>query len=124
MPHTIQLIDGVIHTHLTGTIRRRDLAELITRLEELEQSCDPSPNRICILGHDTIIDLDFLGMESIAARRRATTLKNPVWSALVARQPHQFGFLRMFQTLNTHPQIEIQVFSDEETALAWVTGAR
>jgi hypothetical protein len=38
----------------------------------------------------------------------------------VAGRPIGKGYARMFQALNDHPQITIEVFSDRETALRWL----
>jgi hypothetical protein len=50
-------------------------------------------------------------MRTFAEHRKAQTLANPVKSAAVAPQPVHVGFARMFQTLNEHPQITIEIFS-------------
>jgi len=48
-------------------------------------------------------------------------LKNYIKSAIVANNPSQFGFARMFQTLNDNPQIEIRIFPAAESAMEWLT---
>jgi hypothetical protein len=43
-----------------------------------------------------------------------------VKSAIVAPMPVQVGFARMFQILNDHPQIEVQLFATLAEAEAWL----
>jgi hypothetical protein len=69
------------------------------------------------------LDLDFPKMEAVASRRRKAPLKNKVKSAIVAPRLDQFGFARMFATLNDNPNIEIQIFNDRDRALEWLGGA-
>jgi hypothetical protein len=44
-------------------------------------------------------------------RRRTQRFANSIKSAVVASRPVQVGFARMYQTLNTNPQVEIQIFA-------------
>jgi hypothetical protein len=45
---------------------------------------------------------------------------NPFKSALVAKDLVHYGFARMYETLNDHPQTVIAIFSDEAEALKWI----
>ena len=59
-------------------------------------------------------------IQNFARRRRETRYPNPFRNAILAPQPVQYGYARMFQTLIDHPDITTQVFSDEAAALAWL----
>jgi len=59
-------------------------------------------------------------VNALAERRRTVALQHPIRSAIVAPTPVSFGFARMFQTLNDHPQIAISIFSTVEAAEAWL----
>ena len=59
-------------------------------------------------------------MIAIAARRKATFLKNSIKSAVVAPRPVSAGFSRMYQMLNDHPQVQIEIFGAEDDAVAWL----
>jgi hypothetical protein len=41
-------------------------------------------------------------------------------SAFVAPRPIQFGFARMFQTLNDNPKIELHIVNTMDEALLWI----
>ncbi|HEX2854014.1 MAG TPA: hypothetical protein VHO24_12310 [Opitutaceae bacterium] len=79
-----------------------------------------SPDRITDMSRVSGITLDFTAMEAFAAKRRNAPLKNRVKSAIVAPQPLQFGFARMYQTLNENRDIVIELFRDEASALQWL----
>jgi len=38
----------------------------------------------------------------------------------VASKPAQFGYARMYQTLNENPNIELELFINREKAMAWL----
>ena len=57
---------------------------------------------------------------SIHRRQR---LANPIKTAILASNLVQFGFARMFQALNDHPQIVVAIFGDDEDALRWLQRA-
>jgi len=59
-------------------------------------------------------------VQLLAKRRKASRLRNSVRSAYVVRTRAYFGMVRMFQTLNDHPQIEIRIFAETEEAEAWL----
>jgi len=43
-----------------------------------------------------------------------------VKSAIVAATPVQVGYARMFQMLNEHPSVTVEIFGDLPTAVAWL----
>lgn len=71
-----------------------------------------------------MLDLNYAKIAAVASIRRAAPLKNAVKSAIVAPQPIQYGFARMFQTLNDNPRINLQVFSDRASAMEWLVAGR
>jgi len=40
--------------------------------------------------------------------------------ALLVASPVQYGIAWMFQTLNDHPLVSVEIFHDAAAALAWV----
>ncbi len=120
MPIAIEYNGEFIITKMTGVIALPDLLAYGKRFEALEASLPVAPHRLADLSGGAVGDLDFLEMNQYAATRRTAKLKNPVKSAIVAADAVQFGFARMFQTLNSNPDIQVEIFQNEETALAWL----
>jgi len=120
MPITSSYNGEFIVTKLTGLIALPDLMAHAEEIAAIEASLAVTPHRIAELTVDTVGEVNFPELNTFAAKRRAARLKNPVKSALVAGGAVQFGFARMFQTLNDHPDIQIEIFQSEEAALAWL----
>jgi hypothetical protein len=120
MAFQIVLQEGLLHVPLSGTLSRADLDHLASAIEKLEAPALPVPNRIIDLTRVTEMAIDFADVLAIAERRKQQRFPNSFRTALVAGRPIGKGYARMFQALNDHPQITIEVFSDRETALRWL----
>jgi hypothetical protein len=122
MAYDFQIFEGVVRLSFTGELRSADLMEIAEKISEIEARLAVTPHRMTDLSNLTGVDLNFQGMELFAERRRKAPLKNPVKSAIIAPTPLQYGFARMFQTLNDHPEIEIRIFDDTTAATRWLAG--
>jgi len=120
MPITTAYNGEFIITRMTGVIALPDLLIHGKKIDALESKLPVAPHRLADLSAGAVGDLDVVEMNTYAATRRAAKLKNPVKSAIIAADAVQFDFARMFQTLNTNPDIRIEIFQNEETALAWL----
>jgi hypothetical protein len=123
MPFEIEFKNGIIESTFSGVVDLSQILTLVQQVEEIEAACDVAPNRICQLAGDMHIAFAFMDMEAVAERRRGTRLKNHVRTALVATAPQHYGYARMFQTLNSNPQIEIRIFNGIVTARRWLNNA-
>jgi hypothetical protein len=85
----------------------------------LEDQSPVPKNRISDLTSLEEIEVGFQSVLQVAEARTRRRLAAPVKSALIARSPLHFGFARMFQMLNTNPQIELRIFASTEEALQW-----
>jgi hypothetical protein len=100
------------------------MRQCLGEVEAIEATHARAPHRITDLSDCETALLDFALLEEITARRRATRLKNTVQSAIYAPSEVQFGFSRMFQTLNDNPLIAIKVTRDRAEAEAWLADGR
>jgi hypothetical protein len=101
-------------------ITSRDLTSLAGAIAALERTRSVAPNRLTDLSQVVEPHLTYAAMLDFVACRKAQQLPNRVKSAIVAPQPVQYGFARMFQILNDHPLITIQIFPTLAEAEAWV----
>jgi hypothetical protein len=120
MPHEFQQAAGHMRLTMSGVITKDELMLVAKEAAEIEAAARVTPHRLTDLAQVADFDLDFSRMHDFASLRRAAPLRNKVRSALVAPSQLQFGFARMFQTLNDNPLIEIAVFREETEALAWL----
>ena len=120
MSHSIQILDGVVDIRFRGTVNSAELREVAEATGKIEEELPVSPNRIIDLSLVDEFQLDFRAMEQTAKLRRSAPLKNKVKSAIIATKPVQYGYARMFQTLNDNPNIDLELFTDRAKGLAWI----
>jgi len=123
MPYEIRFEDGLLRVVLSGTVTNADLSGIADAAAHIEASWAVVPNRIADFRSIERLDIDFTGVFAMAEARRHARLRNPIKTALIASDLVHFGFARMFQTLNDHPQIAIAIFRDEGEALQWLQSA-
>ena len=119
MPHQISNIDNVLHVSLTGIVTGADLDQAAAAAREYE-SGPTVPHRVTDLTGVVSLNLNYETVRALASRRRTLRFPHAFKSAIIAPQPSQLGFARMFQTLNDNPQITIQIFPDKAAALQWI----
>jgi hypothetical protein len=120
VPITIQRSGDLFEITFTGKITSTDLFRGARELAELEANEAVTPARLIDLSGVTELDLDFGSMQQFADARKQSQLKNPTRSGVFAPQPLQFGFARMYQSIQENPQLDVQVFHTRTEALAWL----
>lgn len=120
MPYKIDADEPILRVTLFGTLTNDDLVELAQEAEEIEGPLAVVPHRLTDLRAVTRIEITFEGVLALANRRLRLTFPNAFKSAIVATNTVHFGFARMFETLNDHPQISIAIFPDSAPALDWL----
>jgi hypothetical protein len=116
----IKFEDGLLCLMLRGCISSDDLLNAAALTAKIEDEAEVSPHRIVDLSLVEDMNLNFAAMHQLAETRKVAPLKNPVKSAILAPHPVQYGFARMFQTINKNPQITIQVFTTRQDAIGWL----
>lgn len=114
----------VVKVILRDNLTDADLAVIAEAGLEVDAISPVAPDRLTDFTKVTSIALNFMEMEMFVSRRRASTLNHSVRSAIVAPTQLQYGFARMFQTLNDNPRIEIRLFRDMASARDWLASPR
>ncbi len=120
MPHRLTWEGEILCLELSGAVGEADFRALGPEFLRLETSRAAAPDRLTDLSGATSSSLSFTEIAALADLRKQQRFGNAFKSAVVAPRPVQYGFARMFQTLNDHPQITIRVFRDRASALAWL----
>jgi hypothetical protein len=121
MPIALFQKDGIVHLVFEGEVAGKDLEGMAAELEELEATMARTPNRLADLSRLTeSADITFNDVLALANRRRTLRRANASRTAIVARHPIAIAFAQMFQALNDHPLVTIELFSDQDTALEWL----
>jgi hypothetical protein len=123
MPFTIDTNQPILRVTFTGTLSNQDLLEAGKETARLESAYSVIPHRICDLRPVTRVEINFQGVLALATERLKLTFPNSFKSAIIASDVVHYGFARMFETLNDHPQITIAIFPDEPEAMRWLSEA-
>lgn len=125
MAFDFQISEGLIWVNCHGKLTAEDLEQITKLAGELDFQLEPSLDRVIDfteLNEQLDEKINYARIEMHASKRRVSVLKNKVKSAVVAPTLLQYGFARMFQTLNTNPMIEIAIFRDRPSAIGWIKG--
>lgn len=120
MPYRVTPEAHFIRIEFFGQLAGHELMDALREVEALEVAGAPVAHRLTDLTgieHSAVKADD---VRTVAERRVQRHFPNPFRSAIVAPQPAQFGYARMFQALNDHPNITIQVFPTVAAASAWL----
>ena len=120
MPYEI-LFDGpILVVRFFGIVTESDLvgsAEDVIVLEDHGRNTRP---RLTDLRAAADSPIGYAQVAHIADRVGHRPLSSAIRSAFLVDKPVQFGFARMFQTLNEHPQVTVRIFDDEAAARRWL----
>ena len=120
MSYTVRQQDGILWIEFRGTFKNHDLWRGGDEVDRIERAAAVVPHRIADLRPVERVEIDFNGIFTLVQMRRRLGFKNSFKSAIIATDVVHFGFARMFQTLNDHPQICIAIFGDEQSARSWI----
>ena len=123
MPYHIELTAPFIRVSLSGTVTGMDLIGVALALEQYERDLARVPDRLVDLSGMEAAGLTFHVAMQAARYRRTQRFPNAFRSALVAPTAASQGFAKIFQTINTNPQIDLQIFGSVADAELWLDGA-
>jgi len=119
-----KMAQGIVCLTFRGYVMAEDIRDMVDLLTKIETEARVSPDRIVDLSAIAGISLNFSAITNYAAARRTAPLKNEVKAAIVAPHPLQYGFARMFQTLNDNPDINMEIFTDKDSGLTWISAGK
>lgn len=120
MPYKITVVNDVLHLALMGCITPKDIVSYTDELKKYEENVDVVPHRITDMSGAEELAVHYPDISLLAAIRGQSHFPNSFKSAIIARSSYHMGYARMFQSLNTNPQIVIRIFPDEESANKWI----
>jgi hypothetical protein len=120
MPYLVRVENGILFLTLSGVLTRDDFVTLAKEAVATEAAFDVIPHRVVDFSTVTAFDIDYATMHDFAATRLKTRFPNSFKSAHVAPELAQYGYARMFQNLNDHPQITIAIFPTVAAARKWL----
>jgi hypothetical protein len=110
-----------IRITFSGTLKASEMQAALKQLEAMEAASVTLPPRLIDLSDVENSAISAEDVQAVAARRKSRRFPNAFRSAIVAPEPAQYGYARMFQSLTDHPDIKLRVFDDLAKATAWLT---
>ena len=123
MAYELHREDPILRVVFSGVLTNRDLSRALEELAQIEAELDVVPDRITDIRPVDRLEIDFAGALALAEARRRRVYKNAFKTAFIAADAVHIGAARMFQTVSSHPQISVEIFTDEESALHWLRPA-
>ena len=117
---TYEYKDGILFQIFPEAMTVHDIYPLAKEMDVIDNKYSILPNRLVNLRAIISFDGNFNSILDLAKLRIAKKFPNRFKSALVVANNLQLGFARMFQTLSDNPQITLEVFRDELTAIEWL----
>jgi len=119
MPFELTTRDGILFARVFGVFTAADLTHLATEAEIAEASHPFALDRITDLTAVERFEMGFQEIYFFAIRRSAQRFSRVVKSAIVVREPVQFGMARMYEALNENPQIRLRIVRGVPDANEW-----
>lgn len=120
MPYHISYDGPILVVRFLGIVTESDLVGSAVDVIALEDGGRNTRPRLTDLREVSGSPIGYAQVANIADRVGHRPLSSAIRSAFLVGQPVQFGFARMFQTLNRHPQVTVGIFEDEATARDWL----
>ena len=124
MSYLMTMEGALLRIRMYDTLSSKDLLRLAEDVIELEATFDRTPWRLTDMTGIRHFRVGFRDMLAFAERRKDSPPRQPIRSALLVDSHVQYGFGRMFQTLNDHPLVRVEIFRDLSEALGWLEVAR
>src|SRR2546421_12790877 len=123
MPFELKTPGAVLFARVFGVFTAPELNHLAAEAEIAEASHPVSLDRITDLTAVERFEVGFREIYYFAIRRSAQRFSRVVKSAIVVREPVQFGIARIYEALNENPQIRIRVLRSVTEAKEWFADA-
>jgi hypothetical protein len=121
MSYSIDKSDKFIRVIYSGTLKNQDIQgvlrdSLIMNGGELKLT-----NRIEDMSRLKGIRIGFDELMALTEKLRTIQLSRVVKTAVLTSNSLQYGTARIFQTILEHPQMNVEIFSNEEEAYKWLS---
>jgi hypothetical protein len=120
MPFRLDRLPDFLVLTMSGIISPEDLRRIASEAAEVEDNLTVTPNRLIEMTQIESMAVGFSEVLALAAARRKRRFPNDFKSAFLISTEVQKGYARMYQTLNDHPRIRIEIFTDRKVAEAWL----
>lgn len=124
MPFSLTDEGSFVRIEWFGPVTADDLHGAADQLDAIARLKPVWPDNLADIRRVDGRTLDFPALMSLARRREALPLPNPIRTPVIAESSVSLGFARMFRNLSNNPSITIEVFATEDAAVSWLTSPR
>ncbi len=121
MPHSIDRAPEFIKVKYWGTLTVEDVRIVVDTALNAENI--KYVNRVEDIREVDYVSLGFRELMDFSRKLKNIELPHAVKTAILTGNPLQYGIARMFQMIVDHPHMKIEVFSEEEKAINWISSA-
>lgn len=119
MPFELTTPGAVLFARVFGKFTAPELTNLADEAEIAEASQSRALDRITDLTAVESIEVGFREIFHFAMRRSSQRFSRDVKSAIIVRNPAQFGIAHMYESLNENPQIRVRIVTSVAEAEEW-----
>ena len=119
MPFKLTTPGAILFARIYGVFTAPELNHLADEAEIAEASHSISLDRITDLTAVERFEVGFREIYYFAIRRSVQRFSRIVKSAIVVRDPVQYGMARIYEELNENPQIDVRVLRSAREATEW-----
>lgn len=123
MPFQTTRNGDMVRVDFTGVVSGEDLRRLGVELAALDERAEGTLYRLADFSRATSSSFTPDDVRSLSRTRNLRRAAVPGRTAIIAPNDADFGDARMFEMLNTRPEVAIQVFRSEADAIRWLTSA-
>lgn len=120
MPFELTTPDAVLFARVFGVFTAPELNRLAWEAEVAEAEHPASLDRVTDLTAVERFEVGLLDIYYFAVRRSRQRFSRVVKSAIVTREPEQFGVARAYEAVNENPQIRIRILRSLTEAKEWL----
>jgi len=121
MPIDVELTGSYLSVRLYDVVTPAELLSYARSAEEFEQQHGGPLNRITDLTGVVRFEIGYREIFDFADRRKRGWPTEPSKSVIIAIEPVQIGMARMFQTMSSHPNLDIRIVNSHADAQAWLS---
>lgn len=120
MPFSHSIEDRIIHIRWSGTLTKDDLQAAGREIPRLVAQLGFVPHLLHNLNAVEQLAFPPLAAYEHSVQRKRVSIPAPLKSATVAQTPAIAAMAQVFRAMNRTPNLEMEVFSTEAEARAWL----
>ena len=120
MPYTHTIKDRIVHITWEGIVSKEDLQSIGKLMPRLSGELGFAPDVLHTFDAVTGYGFPPIAAYMLSLLRKRVAIPIPVRSAVVVKTKEAKGLAAVFKALNRSPNLTMELFDNEESALRWI----